>query len=301
MDTPSFKQFACVVSKEGDFNAAAFQELLASWLRPLRLECSRPFLVGWYNQIRAETADGTQRIEAPESAVAFAILSVPGYLDVVAEHYARERPKDAFVDTATNAILQRLRDLIPAELDAEIINTDVGPPYYHVQSIGSVCGGDEHIEAKDLRGKGEDCEAWEEDLADRLEETRDPKMWGTQPEMRRKIFGVNVHPVWGGWYAYRGLVVLRKGLQKSLAKPEPLRFLGDKDARRILAEYNLRHQLCRWRDLSESHPPECRYRPEEFFFFTETSPEKRRQYLEMRASLAPAATSPYPPAGNVKK
>ncbi|CAE7581475.1 mmachc, partial [Symbiodinium pilosum] len=179
---------------------------------------------------------------------------------------------------------------LPAELDAEIVNTDEGPPYYHVQTIGAVCAEDEHIEAKDVDGEGRDD--WQEELSDRLEETRDPKMWGTESEMLRKIFGVNVHPVWGGWYAYRALIVLRKGTQASLQQPEPLTFLMLEDKKRILSEYNLRHQLCLWRDINDSHVPERRYSPEEYFFFTETSPDKRRRFLEMKASQMAAVPRP---------
>eukprot|EP00931_Biecheleriopsis_adriatica_P064189 TRINITY_DN39011_c0_g1_i2.p1 TRINITY_DN39011_c0_g1~~TRINITY_DN39011_c0_g1_i2.p1 ORF type:complete len:311 (-),score=65.12 TRINITY_DN39011_c0_g1_i2:71-973(-) len=276
--------------KEGEFDAAAFREVLGGWLAPMHMECSPPFLVSWYNRAREDTADGTQRIEAPDDAVAFAVISVPRFLDVVAEHFARERPKEGFVDGATNAILEQLRRSIPSWLDAEVVNTDVGPPYFHVQTVGCVCANDQHVEAKDL--KGNDHDEWQEEVSDQLEETRDPKMWGTQSELRRKIFGVNMHPVYGGWYAYRALVVLRKGLQAALPRPVPLEFLLLEDARRIISEYNLRHDNCLWRDLSESHPPEHRYSPEEFFFFTETSPAKRRRYLEMRAACMPV---PLPP------
>eukprot|EP00434_Breviolum_minutum_P005476 symbB.v1.2.004827.t1/scaffold279.1/size242841/12 len=107
------------------------------------------------------------------------------------EHYARERPAKDIVDGATNAILDELRQRIPSVLEAEVINTDIGPPYFHVQTIGAVCGEDQHIEAEDVQGEGSDL--WREDLEDRLEEVRDPKMWGTEAAMRRKIFGVNVH------------------------------------------------------------------------------------------------------------
>ncbi|CAE7204674.1 MMACHC [Symbiodinium natans] len=276
--------------KEDAFDAEEFQKALSAWLTPMCLDCSRPFLIGWYNQARGTTADGTQQIQGPDDAVAYAIYSVPGYLDVVIEHYARERPSTGFIDGATDAILAQLRQALPAELEAEVVNTDAGPPYYHVQTIGNVCAEDEHLEAKDV--DGDDRDDWQEDLSDQLEETRDPKMWGTESEMRRKIFGVNVHPIWGGWYSYRALIVLRKATQASLPQPKPLAFLATEDKKRILAEYNLRHQLCLWRDLADSHPPEKRYSPEEFFFFTETSPDKRRRFLEMKAAHMKAVPPP---------
>ena len=40
----------------------------------------------------------------------------------------------------------------------------------------------------------------------------------------------------------RGLVILRGATAAYLQKPAPLKFLADDDAKRIISEYNLRHQ-----------------------------------------------------------
>mmetsp|Transcript_29506 Transcript_29506/g.81035 ORF Transcript_29506/g.81035 Transcript_29506/m.81035 type:complete len:297 (-) Transcript_29506:76-966(-) len=267
----------------GGFDAEGFRAALSAFCEPLCWECTPPFLVGWYNRMRAETAGGAQAIDAPDSTVAFALYSVAGFLDVVVEHFARARPDKDYVDACTNEILAWIGERLHPDLDPMIINTDAGPPYYHVQTVGAVARADQHMEAADLCEEGDD--AWREDLSDRLEDSRDPKMWGTDPETRRKIFGVNVHPVWGGWYAYRALVVLRGATAEQLAKPEALNFLQPAEARRALEEYNLRHEQCHWRDLSaDGHPPERRYKPEEYLFFMETSPAKRRRFLEIRAA-----------------
>mmetsp|Transcript_4228 Transcript_4228/g.9774 ORF Transcript_4228/g.9774 Transcript_4228/m.9774 type:complete len:291 (+) Transcript_4228:65-937(+) len=266
-----------------DFDAEGLQAALNAFLRPLCLECSPPFLVGWYNGTRTETAGGAQPIDAPDPTVAFALYSVPGYLDVVAEHFARVRPEKDFVDSCTNEILGWIRERLRPELQPMIVNTDAGPPYYHVQTVGAVAGVDQHMEASDLNGEGD--EEWREDLSDRLEDTRDPKMWGTDPVTRRKIFGVNMHPRWGGWYAYRALVVLPGAVAEGLARPEPVVCIGEGEARRILLEYNLRHEQCHWRDLAaEGHPADGRYKPDEYMFFMETSGAKRKRYLELRAA-----------------
>mmetsp|Transcript_30933 Transcript_30933/g.103100 ORF Transcript_30933/g.103100 Transcript_30933/m.103100 type:complete len:315 (+) Transcript_30933:64-1008(+) len=268
---------------DAPFDAVGFQSALAAWCKPYCLECSPPFLVGWYNEKRKETADGQQIIEAREDAVAFALWSIPGYLEVVADHFRRKRPTSNFVDEATDELLDFLRTDLGADLDAVVINTDRGPPYYHVQSVGCVAGVDEHIEAYDFTGA--EAEAWREELSDSLEESRDTKMWGTDPASLRKIFGVNVHPVWGGWYAYRALVVLRGASSPALVKPPPLKCLEEKEAQRIIGEYNLRHAECLWRDLSaDGHPADRRYTTSEYFFFTETSPAKRKRWLELRAA-----------------
>eukprot|EP00928_Gymnodinium_smaydae_P065907 TRINITY_DN48983_c0_g1_i1.p1 TRINITY_DN48983_c0_g1~~TRINITY_DN48983_c0_g1_i1.p1 ORF type:complete len:306 (+),score=59.75 TRINITY_DN48983_c0_g1_i1:83-919(+) len=264
--------------ESGDnFDASLARSALNAWCADRRLECSQPFLVDWYNQARLDVADGQNLIEAPGNSIAFALYSVPGFLKVVVEHFARKRPARGFVDAATNELLEELRSLLPAQLEALVLNTDEGPPYYHVQTVGAVAAVDQHLEATDVP----DAE-WREDVAEQLAETRDPKMWGTDPEVLRKIFGVNVHPVYGGWYAYRALVILR-GARANLPRPEPCRFLEEADAKRILEEYNLRHELCVWRDLREGQDPQPRYEPEEYLFFVETSVAKRRRFLELAA------------------
>lgn len=266
------------------------RKALSTWLGKVHMEVSPPFNVGWYNSTRSETAGGTQQIEAPDDAVAFAVYSVPGYLDVVKENYARTKPTTKFVDGTTDEILDWLRSHLPQSLEPVVLNTDQGPPYYHIQTIGAVAGVDQHIEPDEFEDAEDD--EWKEDLSDRLADTRDPKMWGTDPATRRKIFAVNVHPEWGGWYAYRALIVLPK-LQSELQKPQPLNFVAKEDAVRMLTEYNLRHQECLWRDLTkDGHPPEKRYNPDEYFFFMETSGDKRKRFLELASSRMPAVPPP---------
>lgn len=263
--------------------ASAVQALahaIDGWASPFHVHCSPPFLVGWYNDERKRTAGGESMIKADEDAVAFAMYTRPGYLDTILDHYGRARPSSHFVDAATNEVLQQLRTKLPDAFGAVVTNTDEGPPYYHVQTVGAVAGVDQHMEAGDVNDP-----LWESDLSDRLEETRDERMWGTDPQVRRKIFGVNMHPIYGGWYAYRALVVLHAVRAKDLKRPEPLSFVSGDDMRRILSEYNLRHADCNWRDLKLiGHPAEHRYTPEEFFFFTETAASKRRKFLDMKVA-----------------
>lgn len=265
------------------FDVHCFEKALNAWLEPWHMECTPPWLVGWYNDSREKNAGGEQRIPADDGAVAFAICSVPNYLDVVVEHYARSRPDGNFIHAATNEIMERLQQKLPTELEVLLVNTDVGPPYYHVQTIGAVCGRDQHIEAVDILD-----DEWREELQDDLEDTRDPKMWGADSEMLRKIFGVNVHPTYGGWYAYRMLLVLRgvnnTCFAESLVQPAPHRFVEKEDAKRILREYNLQHEFCVWRDLTVQHPPRHRYSPEEYLYFTEQKAAKRKRFLEYKTA-----------------
>lgn len=281
-DVKTYHKLSSFKGGPDSFDAEGFHGSLSSWCADYRLECSRPFLASWYNEKRKDIGGGTQPIEAPDSAVAFVLYSVPGYLETVAGHYRRVKPSGTnFVDSATDELLEQLRASLDESLEARVINTDL-PPYYHVQTIGNVAGVDEHIEA-DSFAEPEAAE-WREELSDQLEESRDRKMWGTDPATLRKIFGVNAHPVWGGWYAYRALIVLHGTSLPELRRSPPLKFLDPGEAKRIISEYNLRHEECAWRDLGSDHAAHARYTTDEFFFFTETKPARRRRWLEMRAS-----------------
>jgi len=265
------------------FDIHSFQRSLNAWLELWHMQCTPPWLVGWYNASREENAGGQQRITADDGAVAFAVCSLPNYIDVIAEHYARSRPDGDFINATTNEIMEQLKKKLPAELDVLLLNTDMGPPHYHVQTVGAVCGMDQHLEAVDV-----DDDEWKEELSADLEDTRDPKMWGSDPEILRKIFGVNVHPEYGGWYAYRLLVVLRgvnnTCLPEGLVQPAAHKFVEQEDAKRILREYNLQHDFCLWRDLTVQHPASHRYSPEEYLYFTEQKPAKRKRFLEFKAA-----------------
>jgi len=267
-------------------DVVATEQALNSWAEPVRMRCTPPFLVKWYNQSRQDTAGGASLIDAPENALAFALYSIPGFVDIVAEHFARSRPKSDCVDNATNEILEALKASLPSDVDALVVNTNDGPPFYHAQSMGAVSCADQNIEESDF---GEEAAEWREELQEDLAENRDQKMWGTDPATLRKIYGVNMHPIYGGWYSYRALVVFRGVTAEGLPRREPMQFLEPSEARRIISEYNLAHEECRWRDLTSSgHPAEHRYTPEEYYFFMESKPKKRERYLELRAACMPA-------------
>jgi len=258
------------------------QQALSEWLAPLKMKCSRPFLAGWYNDQRKLHAWGSSTFDAADDVVGFSVYSVPGFVDQCVDYFIRNKPShNDFVDGTNDEILDWMRELMDFEqLDTWIVNIDKGPPYYHVQTLGAVCGMDQHIEPS-LIGNDE----WRSDLEDELEDTRNPKMWGADPAGRRKIFGVNIHPAYGGWYAYRGIILMKKFRFPELPKPELLNFITDEDAMRIVSEFNTRHERCQWRDLKPGgHGPEHTYTPGEFFFFLEKNPAQRRKYIEIAAA-----------------
>lgn len=166
--TPHAQEASLGFSMEGTAISGCRQELRRS-------SCEVSF--EGHRALRPRTAPDGRGLSLPSNAWMADVRSLKRQ-----DSRALYRPSQEIVDGATNAILEQLRQRIPKHLEPEVINTDLGPPYIHVQTIGAVCGEDEHIEAQDLH-----AEEWKEDLQDRLEETRDPKMWGTEAEMRRTL------------------------------------------------------------------------------------------------------------------
>jgi len=216
--------------------------------------------------------------------LAFVIFNGPGYLDTVVEYFATSLDSDDnhFVDAATDSLLNGLAAEFHSDLHVRVVNLDKGPPYYHSQSFGAVAGLDQYLEPSEIED-----EDWHLSCSSQLLDVRSADVWGDNVDVRKKIFGVSVHPEYGGWYAYRGLFILRGARGCTLERQPVVVAVEDKmDKKRILEEYNLRGDDCRWRDLSSTgHDVDKRYAPEEMMFFTEMNLQRRRRFLEMKADV----------------
>ena len=188
----------------------------------------------------------------------------------VVSFFDSESAKSSFVDNSVDTILAALLSSLDSSLGASGWNTDK-PPYFHVQSIGHVCGLDEYVPATAL-GKVDDSTAG-------VLSHRDPDLWGS---LATRMLGVSVHPKYGGWYAYRMLVVL-DGVSwpQDRPRPPPLSFLSSEDKATIIREYNKSPDMGRWRDFTDKKYPLVRYDATQFLYFHEKSTEKRRRILEL--------------------
>eukprot|EP00746_Dinoflagellata_sp_MGD_P141567 gnl/MRDRNA2_/MRDRNA2_74656_c0_seq1.p1 gnl/MRDRNA2_/MRDRNA2_74656_c0~~gnl/MRDRNA2_/MRDRNA2_74656_c0_seq1.p1 ORF type:complete len:289 (+),score=46.95 gnl/MRDRNA2_/MRDRNA2_74656_c0_seq1:49-915(+) len=262
------------------FGIGAFTAAFEARCSTRHLAC-KPFLVGWY---RDKCRDQAAMIGADDKTLCFIVYATPGYLNIVIDHFARCRPKKDFVDSATNELLEITNLELKPEMGALIVNTNQGPPFFDVQTIGTVAGLDQYIDPDSI-----DDDDWRRELTCELEQIRDVKVWGDDTDDRRKILGCSVHPKYGGWYSYRSLLVLHgvKVSQEVEQEMErgPIDFLPDKEKKRILTEYNLRPDECYWRNLTENGQlPDRAYSAEELLFFTEQNEGKRRHFLELKAA-----------------
>ena len=69
-----------------------------------------------------------------------------------------------------------------------------------------------------------------------------PELWD------KKHYPVCHHPVWGGWFALRGVVIF-PGVTADIQMVEPVRMLSDIQAVDMIKLYNECWQDWRWRDV----------------------------------------------------
>eukprot|EP00452_MALV-II_sp_L67-6_P000105 gene105-13_t len=202
------------------------------------------------------------------------------------------------------------------ESNEVIVRNLDAPPYLHAQTLGFAAGVACHVEESDLGpGKGLDTETKEAIAA-----ARDPRIWGPN---NSTVHGVSLHPQLGGWFAYRMLVVLpgwrwaaRPGgaVGAALCPAAPRWRLPPEEAAFVIEEFNLRPNVCRWRDVlprsSSVFGPVStvaevaedavrvsgnegdarvskaakQYSAQAYLFFHEQDMEKRARFLELAAS-----------------
>lgn len=188
------------------------------------------------------------------------------FMQVIREFDGQD-PNPNFVDKTVDRILSRTLLNMPPELGAVGWNTDK-PPYTHVQTIGHIAGLDQYVPGGSLSPDTED-----------LLSHRDPLLWGSISDT---ILGVSIHPKYGGWYAYRMLIVFTNVTWDGrVPRPEPLSFLSREEMESVIREYNSCPDMGRWRDYNDKRFKLQRYDVAQFLYFHERSSEKRRRILEL--------------------
>jgi len=184
---------------------------------------AHPFLVGWYND-----SVGHERfqLQYPRGTVAFLLLSTPSMFEklflpyVTSPDYVPSQLDP--LDQCLKQFLSALTSAFPG-LDIEVIQDfEVDPvsrrPRVLVQTAGHVAGVARYYQRDDV----------------------DPSPW---PESKR-IYGVSVHPKYGGWFAFRGVAIIKNLQEPGLPRLDPVDCVPSQDGRvKLLQSYNFN-----WRD-----------------------------------------------------
>ncbi|KAF4699977.1 hypothetical protein FOZ62_031319, partial [Perkinsus olseni] len=150
-----------------------------------------------------------------------------------------------------------------------------------VQSIGHAIGLDMHLAPEYLKD-GPELTEWEAEVRETMHDVRDPDLWGSAYD---KILGLNLHPKYGGWYAYRLVVVIDLELEEALCQPPRCDIgLTEQQKRDILMEFNAQPDLGRYLTAvreggSMMQVNTCKVA--HFRYFHEKNRAKRARFMEL--------------------
>eukprot|EP00117_Sycon_ciliatum_P000948 scpid66200/ scgid6817/ Methylmalonic aciduria and homocystinuria type C protein homolog len=240
---------------------------ITALLSPFGYECS-PFLIKWYNEI----VNQRFQLSFEANTLAVSVISAPDMFEKAFLPFVQSS-RDILaasgqdpLDECTRHCFQRIvqADLHCPGVECEVIfdfdTLPSGQPRCLVQSAGHVSGQARYYQRADVT----------EDEAGQIG-------WAKE----KRIYGACAHSKYGGWFAFRGVIVL-KGLQvPDLPRVPPADVLQTADERfRFLDLFNHHWQDGRFRDV----PPTviARYSQQQIDYF-KTAPRERHQLLGLPA------------------
>lgn len=231
----------------------------------------------WYNELRRTVnPESPQLIESEnQDALCVILISNGRFFEQVIETYRADPGSipNNFVERTTNRLLNELvRNLkIKGCKQVSQYNLDT-PPFLHSQSLGYLAGLVEYI-------SGDEVIVHDDERV--LLEQRCHHNRFTNADSR--MLGLTLHPQYGGWFAYRGLLVLHDlNWPDERSKPSPMKFLSERQRRDAILQFNLDPDIGYWRDLNDPRRgPVIRYTVVQYAYFHEKSIARRRRMLQL--------------------
>lgn len=209
-----------------------------------------PFCIGWYN----EQVKNIFHLPYSESTVAFCIISSPSFFEngflPYLNHIDCNDVKDP-LDQCLSSTLNCLKDSLQHDIDI-IHDYDLHPtrrPKVLVQTAGHVAGAAYYYQKTDVLN---------------------------QPWGEKKIYSVSIHPEYGGWFAFRGIIIFKDVLCSNISKVYPRDFLSNEEKIQVLDGYNFHWKEWTFRDVSS---PSERYSDVQKRYF-QTKPADRMKLIK---------------------
>lgn len=221
------------------------------------VECY-PFLIDWYNSCVADVFN----LPYHRDTLAVLLISVPSMFEMLFKPFLQS---DAYnqsdkidpIDKCLKNHFLAIKERFPANQVDIMQDFELLPsrrPKILVQTAGHVAGAARYYQRKDVN----------------------PDPWGEG----KKIYGVSVHPKYGGWFALRGALIFRDVLAPGLEKKEPPDCVPTREMRiELLEKFNYH-----WKDWEGSHRDVCncevleRYSEDQKAYFG-TEPSKRYEII----------------------
>ncbi|KAL8562286.1 hypothetical protein ACOMHN_037242 [Nucella lapillus] len=212
-----------------------------------------PFLVGWYN-------DNVQKsfvLAYPHDTLAFIIISTPAMFDKAFKPFICRQACDQQRDLVDECMIHHfnlIKEAFPTE-EVEVLHdfelTPTRRPRILVQTAGHVAGAAYYYQRPDVQ----------------------PDAWSP----KEKIYGVSIHPKYGGWFALRGVLVFKTVRQPDLPFRAPEDCVASRQDRiRLLEGFNFSWKDRAYRDIIQAQE---RYSEEQCRYF-ETLPKDRKDVVE---------------------
>uniref|UniRef100_A0A8D0DY16 Cyanocobalamin reductase / alkylcobalamin dealkylase n=1 Tax=Salvator merianae TaxID=96440 RepID=A0A8D0DY16_SALMN len=234
----------------------ALEEKIRDYLGNLGFEIY-PFKVGWYN----EALPPAFHLPYPDNTLAFVVVSIPAMFDKAFKPFLRNQVLKKIRDPIDQCISYHLT-LVKQSLDNQQLDImydyEMLPnrkPRFLAQTAAHVAGAAYYYQRKDVQ--------------------QDP--WG-----EKKIYGVCIHPRYGGWFAIRALLLFPEVEVPFLLRNSPIDCVTTEEKRiTLLEKFNFHWKDWSYRDIIEVKD---KYSEEQKMYFA-TPPAERLKLLNLQEDL----------------
>ncbi|XP_077190071.1 cyanocobalamin reductase / alkylcobalamin dealkylase isoform X2 [Paroedura picta] len=215
-----------------------------------------PFKVGWYNAVLPSAF----HLPYSNNILAFVVLSVPAMFDNAFKPFLKNQPLEKINDPVDQCIFHHLSLIRESLTDQQVdimYDYEMLPnrkPRFLAQTAAHVSGAAYYYQRKDVQ--------------------RDP--WG------EKIYGVCIHPCYGGWFAIRALLIFPDVEVPFLQQTSPINCVRTEGEKiKLLDKFNFHWRDWSYRDIIEVKE---KYSEEQKVYFA-TPPAERLKLLEHQGGL----------------
>ncbi|XP_073499698.1 cyanocobalamin reductase / alkylcobalamin dealkylase isoform X2 [Phyllobates terribilis] len=215
-----------------------------------------PFQVGWYNGV----LDPVFHLSFPSDTLAVVVLSAPSMFEKAFKPFLAQHELQSLRDPIDQCVSYHMVQRFSA-YDIDIIyDYELHPnrrPKVLMQTAAHVSGAAYYYQRKDVE--------------------QDP--WGA-----KKMFGVCVHPRFGGWFAIRAVLVFTDVQALGLEQTLPIDCVPSREDRiSLLESFNFNWKDGKYRDVL---PAEEKYSAEQTLYFA-TPPAERLTLLTLSGQIQP--------------
>eukprot|EP00112_Aurelia_sp_Birch-Aquarium-sp1_P020198 Seg515.8 transcript_id=Seg515.8/GoldUCD/mRNA.D3Y31 product="Methylmalonic aciduria and homocystinuria type C protein" protein_id=Seg515.8/GoldUCD/D3Y31 len=224
---------------------------------PLGLEIY-PFKIGWYNA----SVQPAFHLPYDTDRVAFIILSVPSMFEKCLIPFIKDDQFDCLsnqdpLDQCMKEVFIKIKDHFKEYKIDGIHDYEVHPnrrPKILVQTAGHVAGAAYYYRQEDIQN----C------------------------SVEGKLYGVSIHPKYGGWFAFRGALIFENVTCADLVQRDPEDVVKTDELKlELLKKFNYHWKDWSYRDIIK---PESTYSEEQKLFFI-TPPSERKSLLDSMKNM----------------